>query len=319
MHTYFPPIHPYKTHLFTVQSPHQIYVEECGNPQGLPILYLHGGPGSGCSEKSRRLFDPNRFRIILFDQRGSGRSLPHAELTENHTAALVTDIEFIRQQLSIERWAIFGSSWGATLGLVYAQSYPEQVIALLLASIFLARNKDTEWLYGGNGVNRIFPDYWQDFLAPLPKNHQHHPVYQYYEILTGEDEVAQMHTAKTWATWEARCAKINPDHAYIEERSQSHLALSFARLECYYFINNCFLEPNQILRNMHRIQHIPGILIHGRYDMVCPLSGAWELYQSWPASELDIIPASGHSTSEPGILDAVIRLGGQLWERFTVR
>lgn len=316
MFTYFPSIQPFATHHIEVQPPHEIYVEECGNPHGLPVLFVHGGPGSGCGPNSRCFFDPNDYHIILFDQRGAGRSTPHAELAHNTTLALIEDIETIRKKLNIERWVIFGSSWGATLALVYAQTFPERIIAMILSSIFLGRNKDREWLYGGNGANRIFPDYWEEFLAPLPEQHRHHPIYQYYELLTGEDEVARMNAAETWAKWEACCSTISPNPSYVKDRIQPHKALGFARIESHYLLNNCFLEPNQILRNMEQIQHIPSILVHGREDMVCPLESTWELHKNWPESNLYIVHNAGHSTTEPGILDALIRATHRVIELF---
>lgn len=306
MQTYFPPIQPFAIHRLPVQPPHELYIEECGNPHGLPVLYLHGGPGAGCSEDSRRLFDPNRYRIIIFDQRGAGRSKPHADLIHNNTQALVHDIEAIREKLGIDRWVILGGSWGTTLGLVYAQTYPQHVIAMILRGIFLARNEDRDWLYGSNGAAKIYPDYWEDFIAPIPLEHRHHPLYEYFEILNGENEVARMGAAETWSQWEARCSKLTIDSTFISKKVEPHHALSFARIECHYMINNCFLEPDQILRNMAAIQHIPSIIIHGRYDMVCLMENAWLLHKAWPLSRLLIVPESGHSSSEPEILNAMI-------------
>lgn len=306
MQGYFPPLQPYATYRLPVQSPHELYVEECGNPHGLPVLFLHGGPGSGCSIDNRRFFDPNRYRIILFDQRGAGRSTPHAELQHNTTASLLTDIETIRIKLSIDRWVVFGGSWGSTLALVYAQAYPERVITMILRGIFLGRHEDRDWLYSDRGVARVFPDYWQDFIAPIPVGQRHNVLYEYYALLTGTDEVARMRAAESWSLWESRCAKLNLDPTYIKQASDPHFALSFARLECHYFINNCFLEPNQILRNMERILSIPAIILHGRYDMVCLVDNAWELHQAWPKSKLYIVANCGHSASEAEMLNALV-------------
>lgn len=306
MHSYFPPIQPYATYRLPVQAPHEIYVEECGNPQGLPVLFLHGGPGSGCSEDSRRFFDPTLYRIVLFDQRGSGRSTPHAELSHNTTADLLADIEAIRSKLNIDRWVVFGGSWGSTLALVYAQAHPQHVLAMILRGIWLGSNADRDWLYTPEGAARFFPDYWEDFLAPLPADQRHNLMYEYYELLTSDDEVARMRAAETWTAWEAKCAKLNIDPSYVEAITAPHNALSVARLECHYFINNCFIEPNQILSHMDRLQHIPAIILHGRYDMVCLLDNAWKLHKAWPKSKLFIVPNSGHSATEPEMLNALI-------------
>ncbi len=306
MLSYFPAIHPYASHRIAVEPPHEIYVEECGNPQGLPILFLHGGPGSGCSENSRRLFDPNLYRIILADQRGAGRSTPHGELQHNHTQGLLSDIETIRQHLGIEQWLIYGSSWGSLLGLIYAQNYPQRVQGMILRGVFLNRNHDIEWAFGGKGHNMVFPDHWETFLKPLPADHQHNPLPYYFSLLTGDNEIAQMQAAECWVEWAVCCASLLPDPSYVAQHSDPHEALRIARMECYYMINNYFLEPDQALRNITRIQHIPSILIHGRYDMICPLDGAWQLHKAWPNSQLQIIPDAGHLTKEPSTLNAVI-------------
>lgn len=306
MLTLYPPIKPYHHFLFPVISPHELYVEECGNPDGIPILFVHGGPGSGSNEDQRRFFDPNTYRIILFDQRGSGRSLPHMELTGNTTQALVQDMEKLREVLDIESWILFGGSWGSTLSLIYAQTYPTRVLGLILRGIFLNRNSDVQWLFGGMGANKIFPDFWQEFLSIIPEDQRHNPLLAYYEVLTGEDEVARMHAAKIWSSWEGHCSTLEPNKHLIDVMKDPHHALSLARIECHYFMNNCFLEPNQIIRNMPLIQDIPGIIVHGRYDIVCTLDNAWELHQHWPRSELHIIPEAGHSATEAGIIDALI-------------
>lgn len=295
----YPPIEPYTRHYLAVELPHHLYIEECGNPQGIPILYLHGGPGSGCSEDSRRFFDPALYRIILFDQRGAGKSTPTAELQHNNTQALITDIETIRQLLKIERWILFGGSWGSTLSLLYAQTYPQHVLALILRSIFLARQQDLDWLFNGKGLNHVFPDYWQEFIAAIPASHHHSPATHYYQLLTQNNEQIRLNAAKSWANWEGNCVSLQPRPVTFQ--------LQQACIECHYVVNNCFLGPNQILANMGKIQHIPGIIIHGRYDMVCLLENAWMLHQAWPKSALNIIPSAGHSGSEPGIRDALIR------------
>lgn len=306
MQSYFPSIKPYATHTISVEAPHQLYVEECGNPEGIPVLFLHGGPGSGCNEDSRRFFDPNQYRIILFDQRGCGRSTPYGELENNNTQALVQDIETIRNKLNIDRWVVFGGSWGATLALVYAQAFPERVISMILCGAFLGRKEDKDWFLGSNGVSRIFPDYWSEFKSVVPPDQTHNILYEYYDLLTGSDEVSQMRAAESWAKWETSIFKLNLDTEAIAKKTEPHNCLAYAKISCHYILNNCFLEPDQILRNMDRIKSIPAILIHGRYDMVCVLENSWLLHQSWPASKLYIIPASGHSSSEPEILNALI-------------
>ncbi|HVV69718.1 MAG TPA: prolyl aminopeptidase [Gammaproteobacteria bacterium] len=306
MLTIFPPITPYATWHLPVTPPHELYIEECGNPVGLPVLFLHGGPGLGFTEDSRSWFDPERYRIILFDQRGVGRSSPHAELLHNNTQALVEDIEAIRKKLGIKRWVIFGADWGATLGLVYAQTWPQHVMAMIVGAPLLGDKEDREWLYSAGGVGRIFPDYWEDFMAPIPKAQHHHAIYEYHELLTSENEIEATRAAEAWAEWGARCARLVFDSAYVAKQTTPYKAVALARLECHYVINNYFLEPGQILRNMLKIQDIPALLIHGRYDMISPLKNSWDLHKSWPRSELYIVPESGHSASEPGMTHAYI-------------
>lgn len=309
MLTLYPSIQPYAVHRILVEPPHELYVEECGNPQGLPVLFVHGGPGSHCNDTSRRFFDPNQYRIVLFDQRGAGKSTPHAELENNNTSALIADIEHIRKTLNIDRWILFGGSWGSSLCLLYAQAYPQRVRAMILRGTFLSRKEDIHWFCGPNGADRLFPDEWQKFISPLPHN-EHYQTKQilldYHELLTGDDEIAKMAGAKTWAYWEAQMCSLRADSAFTNGFIEPHSALSLARLECHYFLNNAFLKPNQILRDMPRIQHIPGIIVHGRYDIVSPLDNAYALHQQWPGSELHVIREAGHLSTEPGILDVLI-------------
>jgi proline iminopeptidase len=306
MYKLYPEIKPYATHRLAVASPHQIYVEECGNPEGLPVVFVHGGPGAGCEPYHRRFFDPNVYRIVLFDQRGCGRSTPHAELAGNTTQALVADMETIRQHLKIERWVVFGGSWGSTLGLVYAQSHPERVQGLILRGIFLCRLHEIEWFYQ-QGASRIFPDYWEDYLRPIPEAERGNMVRAYYKRITGDDEVARMAAAKAWSVWEGRAATLRPSKSVIEHFANPSTALSLARIECHYFMNDSFLAPDQILRDAKRLADIPGIIVHGRYDIVCPVENAWSLHRVWPQAQLNIIPDAGHSASEPGITDALVK------------
>jgi proline iminopeptidase len=283
-----------------------LYVEECGNPQGLPVVFLHGGPGAGCEPYHRQFFDPNAYRIVLFDQRGSGRSTPHAEVSGNTTQALVADIERVREHLGVDRWVVFGGSWGATLGLVYAETYPDRIRGLILRGIFLCRPEDIRWFYQ-EGTRRVFPDYWADLVHPIPVAERGDLVRAYHERLMGDDEVARMAAAKAWALWEARTSNLKIHSEVIGYFSQPYTALSLARIEVHYFVNHCFLRPNQILQNAPRLRDIPGTIVHGRYDMVCPLDNAWELSRAWPQASLQVIPDAGHSASEPGIIDALVQ------------
>jgi len=307
MLSFYPPIKPYAVHTVAVEKPHELYVEESGNPDGIPVIFVHGGPGGGCNEDQRCYFDPNLYRIVLFDQRGAGRSTPHAELAGNNTQALVSDMEQIRELLGIDRWVVFGGSWGSTLGLVYAETHPERVRGLILRGIFLNRKHDIDWLYNGKGANFVFPDYYDEFTSLINQPETIDYVSAYYKILTGEDEVARMAAAKAWSSWEARCSTLEPDTNTVDSMTEAHTALSLARIEAHYFFNDCFLAPNQILSNVHKIRDIPGIIVHGRYDMVCSLENAWELNRAWPNSTLNIIRDAGHSSREPGTVDALIR------------
>ena len=314
MLTLYPEIKPYARHQLEVDHPHELYVDESGTPDGLPVLFVHGGPGAGCDAASRRWFDPSIYRIVTFDQRGCGRSTPHASLECNTTWDLVADMERIREHLGIDKWVLFGGSWGSTLSLAYAQTYPERVHALILRGIFLCRPQEIQWFYQA-GASRLFPDYWEDYLAPIPVDERHDLVAAFYRRLTGSDQIAQMHAAKSWSIWEGRTATLRPNGQVIERFSEPQRALSIARIECHYFVNNAFLEEDQLLRDMHKIAHIPGVIVHGRYDVVCPLDNAWALHQAWPNSELNIIRDAGHAAGELGITDALVRATGQVARR----
>lgn len=306
MMTLYPEIKPYRRQQLAVDPPHELYVEECGDPDGIPVLFVHGGPGGGCDSRSRCFFDPERYRIILFDQRGCGRSTPHAELGNNHTQALIDDIEAVRETLGVEQWVLFGGSWGSTLSLLYAQQHPQRVLGLILRGIFLCRSQDLEWFYQ-QGASRIYPDYWADFQRPVAADRRHNMVRAYYELLTGDNELARMGAAKAWSLWEGRCATLRPSHETEEHFGDPHVALALARIEAHYFVNNAFLEHNQILANAANLAGIPGTIVHGRYDMICTLDNAVELHRAWPESELQIIRDAGHSSSEPSIVDALVR------------
>ena len=299
----YPRITPYVTHHLQVGGVHSLYIEESGNPHGLPVIFLHGGPGTGCAPYHRQYFDPDVYRIILFDQRGCGKSTPHASLENNTSWDLVADIELIREHLHIEQWVVFGGSWGSTLALLYAEMHPEKVSGLILRGIFLARDKDVQWFYQ-QGTSRLFPDYWEKFLAPIPKEGRGNMVAAYYQQLTGGDEMQKLRAAKAWSIWEGMTATLKADESVIGNFSSSHAALSIARIECHYFINNCWLTPNQIIEN---IRHIPAYIVHGRYDVICPVEQAWELAKSWPEANLNIIGDAGHAIVEPGITQALLR------------
>ncbi|MFT7404722.1 prolyl aminopeptidase [Zhongshania sp.] len=312
MLTLFPDIKPYDTHLLPVQSPHILYVEESGNPNGIPVLFVHGGPGAGCGPRARCFFDPERYRIIIFDQRGSGRSEPHACLDNNTTPALVADMELIRQHLGIEKWVLFGGSWGSTLSLAYGQAHADRVQAMILRGIFLCRPKELEWFYGEGGASKIFPDYWQDFSdCVLPRDGENR-IQAYHRVLHGENELARMSAAKAWSMWEARCSTLRPRHEDADHLMGAHTAVSMSHIETHYFVNNGFMAENQLLNNMAAIENIPGIIVQGRYDMVCPLESAMELHHHWPSSKLHIVRDAGHSAFEPSISDALIKAGNDI-------
>ena len=301
----FPAIRPYQTHRIAVTAPHKLHVEESGNPEGIPVLFVHGGPGGGTREADRCFFDPDKYRIILFDQRGAGQSTPHAELESNNTSALVEDIETIRKALKVDRWVVFGGSWGSTLGLVYAQTYPELVIGLILRGIFLCRDEDIHWFYQ-QGANHVFPEYWQQYIQVIPPRERNDMLGAFYRRLTGDNEIERMATAKAWSIWEGRCSTLHANENLVDHFSNPHLAMAMARIEAHYFVHKAFLEPNQILNNAQRLKDIPGTIIHGRYDMVCPVNQAIALSDAWPEAELKIIGDAGHSSSEPSTTDALI-------------
>ena len=306
MLTHYPAIQPFAKHRLAVEAPHELYVEQSGNPQGIPVLFVHGGPGKGSAEFNRCYFNPEDYHIILFDQRGSGLSTPHAELQGNNTQALISDMEKIRDFLQVDQWVLFGDSWGATLSLLYAQAYPERVRYLVLEGIFLNRNEDVDWLLCGAGANRVFPEEWQAFTHYLPEGERHNPVQAYYERLNGADEVARMAAAKAWTHWQTCLNTLEPNAQSEEYLTHPHTALSLACIESHYFLNNHFLEPNQILNHMDKVQALPAIIVHGRYDMRCTVDNAWILHQAWPNSELEMIRVAGHAVTEQVLTDALI-------------
>lgn len=306
MREFYPVIEPYNKGMLKVSEIHTLYWEECGNPNGRPVVFLHGGPGGGVAPDHRRFFDPQAYRIILFDQRGSGQSTPCAELRENSTWDLVKDIETIREMLKIDTWVVFGGSWGSTLALTYAITHPERVKALVLRGIFLCRPSEIQWFYQ-EGASQIFPDVWDEYLKPIPENERHDLVAAYYKRLTHKNADIRLEAAKAWSKWEAATSRLIVDPKAVDEFDDPEYALSFARIECHYFTNNAFFATNNwILENIQKIRHIPGVIVQGRYDVVCPAKSAWELHKAWPEAKFTIIPDSGHAAAEPGTRSALI-------------
>jgi len=292
----YPSIEPYASGRLAVDSGHEIYWETCGNPQGVPALFLHGGPGGGCSADSRRFFDPSRYRIVLFDQRGCGRSTPEGALESNTTAHLIVDIEALREKLSIKRWLLFGGSWGATLALAYAQIHPQRISAMVLRGVFTARNTELDWLYR-RGASLIFPEHWASFASFIPEGERADLVRAYHARLTSGDAVIEAEAARSWCLWEDVLSTLLPS---LTSSNESVLR-SLSRIETHYFLHQAFLDQGQLLANAHRLRGIPGIIIQGRHDMVTPPVTAWELHQAWPGSVLKMVPDAGHASSEPGI------------------
>ena len=306
----FPEIEPYETGHLRVDELHSVYFEQCGNPEGKAAVFVHGGPGGGSSPVHRRFWDPAVYRIILFDQRGCGRSTPHAELRNNTTWDLVQDMERIREHLGIERWQLFGGSWGSTLSLAYAQQHPERVSDLVLRGIFLLRKHEIDWYYQ-EGASRIFPEAWQKYLEPIPEDERGNLVDAYYRRLTSSDRAERIRAARAWSMWEGSTSRLVPDPELIERTGDETFAEAFARIECHYFVNGGFFQDdNQLLNNVDRIQHIPALIVQGRYDIVCPAESAYELHRAWPNSTLQIAPRSGHSALEPEITERLVAATG---------
>ncbi|EDN38467.1 hypothetical protein FTDG_01284 [Francisella tularensis subsp. novicida GA99-3548] len=302
----YPEIEPYNQEFLKVSNIHTIYFEECGNPNGKPALFIHGGPGGGIQPSYRQYFNPDKYRVILVDQRGCGKSTPFAELKENTTQDLIEDFEKIRKKLNIDKWMVFGGSWGSTLGLAYAQAYPEVVTELVLRGIFLGREKELSWLYQ-HGASMVFPDMWEKYIEPIPVEQRKDFISAYYSILTGDDEELKQKAAIAWSVWEASTSKLFVDKKSIDRYGEDKFSLAFARIECHYFKNKLFIEEAQLLKEADKIKDIPGVIVQGRYDMVCPAVSAWDLHKVWPIAELNIVADAGHSISEPGILEALVR------------
>lgn len=302
----YPEIEPFDRGMLDVSDIHSIYWERCGNPDGIPVVFLHGGPGGGLIPMYRRFFDPEAYQIVLFDQRGSGNSEPHAELRENTTWDLIKDIETLRRKFEIEKWYVFGGSWGSTLSLAYAETHPDRCLGLVLRGIFLTRPKELKWFYQ-YGASEIYPDYWRRYRDEIPEEERGDMMAAYYKRLTSEDKEVRVSAARAWSVWEGSTSKLFPDQDLMDHWEDPQEALALARIECHYFMNNSFFPTeNYLIENVEKIRHIPTVIVQGRYDVVCPAVSAWELHEAFPESELHIIPDAGHSISEKGITSALV-------------
>lgn len=306
MRELYSPREAYQEGKLQVTELHTIYFEESGNPQGKPIVVLHGGPGGGCPSYYRQYFNPEKWRLIMFDQRGCGKSTPHAELRENTTWDLVSDIEKLREHLKIDKWVVFGGSWGSTLSLAYSENHPERCNGLILRGIFMLRQKELHWFYQ-EGASNIFPDAWEEYLKPIPLEERGDLLNAYYKRLTSEDKRVRLEAARAWSIWEASTSKLFLDKSLMTAFGESAFADAFARIECHYFVNKGFFErENQLLLNVDKIRHIPAVIVQGRYDVVCPMISAWELHKVWSEAEFIVVPDAGHSMTEPGIQTALL-------------
>jgi proline iminopeptidase len=303
--TLYPELEPYRTGRLRVSAIHDLYFEESGNPRGKPVVFLHGGPGLGTGPKQRRFFDPGAYRIILFDQRGCGKSTPHASLDENTTWDLVDDLERLRVVLGIERWQVFGGSWGASLALAYAQTHPERVTELVLRGIFLLRRWEIDWFYQ-SGASAIYPDAWEAYLAPIPEAERGDLLRAYHRRLTGTDAEERQRCALSWSGWEARTSFLLPDEAYLNQLGDPEVAAAFARIECHYFLHQGFFSGREPLAQVDRFRRIPAVIVQGRYDLVCPMETAWALHRAWPEADFRIVPDAGHASYEPGITHELV-------------
>ncbi len=302
----YPPIEPYEQGHLAVSSLHNIYFEQAGNPQGQPAVFLHGGPGAGIEPIHRQYFDPKLWRVVLFDQRGCGRSTPHAELRENTTWDLVADIERLREHLGIERWMVFGGSWGSTLALAYSQTHPERCSSIILRGVFLLRRKELHWFYQ-EGANYIFPDAWEDYLAPIPPTGRSDLLSAYQKRLTSQNKQIRLEAAQAWSRWEATTITLYPNPDLVNHFIAPNFAEAFARIENHYFVNGGFFNTDdQLLRNVDKIRHIPAIIVQGRYDVICPMLSAWDLHRAWPEAKFVLVSGAGHAISEPGIRSALL-------------
>jgi proline iminopeptidase len=304
--TLYPEIEPHRTGRLRVSDLHEIYFEESGNPRGKPVIFVHGGPGGGTEPKQRRYFDPAAYRIVLFDQRGCGKSTPHACLEENTTWHLIADMEALRQELGVERWQVFGGSWGSTLALAYAEKHPDRVTELVLRGIFLLRKQEIDWFYQ-RGAGAMFPDAWEEYLAPIPEAERSNLLMAYHRRLLDPDPEVQRAAARAWSVWEGRTSCLLPNAELIAKTQGEAFALAFARIECHYFVNGGFLERDaQLLEDVGRIRHIPTVIVQGRYDVVCPMESAWALHRAFPEADLRVVPDAGHSAMEPGTVHELV-------------
>ncbi len=312
----YPPIKPYQRHSLTVDNCHTLYFDESGNASGIPVLFLHGGPGNGCNRHSRRYFDPNFYRIISLDQRGCGRSTPHGSLKDNTTNHLVCDLEKVRRHLNINRWVLFGDGWGGTLALIYSIKHIDRSLAIIASGVSLGRKRDILWTYE-EGTRHIFPDYWEEFTRNLPDEEKDKPLDGYYKRLnSGTDELERMKLAKDWGLWITRCSTLRPNQEAIDSFQEFHKAQAKAKISTHFAVNNLFIKDNFILDNIKKISHIPSILVHGRYDMLSPVDNAFKLHEHWYASECHIVRDAGHMIIEPGIQDALVRATSTIAKRF---
>lgn len=306
LRTLYPEIEAYETGYLDAGDGHRVYYERSGTRGAKPAVFLHGGPGGGISAHHRRLFDPRLYDVMLFDQRGCGRSTPHASIDNNTTWHLVADIERLRQKTGVDKWLVFGGSWGSTLALAYAEKYPERVTELVVRGIYMCTRPELEWFYQF-GVSEMFPDKWERFVAPIPEDERHDMMAAYNRLLMGSDRTKQIEAAKAWSIFEGEVITLLPEPSTADTFLDADYALAFARLENHYFVNACWLEEGQLLRDAHRLADIPGTIIHGRYDMPCPAKYAWALHKAWPQADFHLIEGAGHAYSEPGILDQLIR------------
>ena len=313
----YPSIRPYRRGRLRVSPLHELYFEESGNPQGKPVVFLHGGPGGGTNPQMRRFFDPRRYRIVLYDQRGCGRSTPHASLEENTTWDLVDDTEKLRAHLGIERWQVFGGSWGSTLALAYAQRHADRVSEMVLRGIFLLRRSELDWFYqSSEGAAALFPDLWEHYVAPIPEDERYDMVRAYYRRLTSADASERVAAARAWSIWEGATSHLRTDPGYVAKFRDADYAAAFARIECHDFVNGGFLDSDdQLLRDVPKIRHIPAVIVQGRYDVVCPMRSAWHLHRAWPEAQLVVVPDAGHSAFEPGIALALRRAADRFARR----
>ncbi|PRX95723.1 prolyl aminopeptidase [Allonocardiopsis opalescens] len=310
MRSLYPPIQPYDQGVLDVGDGHRIHWELCGNPAGKPAVFLHGGPGAGCSPAHRRLFDPERYRVLLFDQRGCGRSTPHAsrpdaDLTTNTTWHLVADIERLRRMAGVDRWLVFGGSWGSALALAYAETHPERVSELVLRGIFTLRQQELRWFYQ-SGASYLFPDLWEHYLAPIPESERDDLIGAYYRRLNSADPAVRLEAATAWSVWEGSTITLLPDADIRAQHAEPGYALAFARIENHYFANGGFFTEEQLIRDAAKLQDIPGVIVQGRYDVCTPPQTAWDLHRAWPQAEFHLVDDAGHAFSEPGILDRLV-------------